>query len=69
MNLRGKFTTDETGRVWFTDPFNASAGDQELDHMCRTISPSGAADDGLAIFRDLGKQLLAKSLEPLIQAT
>ena len=24
---------DKQGRIWFTDPFNGSAGDQELDHM------------------------------------
>ena len=32
-NNPNDLAVDKQGRVWFTDPFNASAGDQDLDHM------------------------------------
>ncbi len=32
-NNPNDLAVDKQGRIWFTDPFNGSAGDQELDHM------------------------------------
>ena len=32
-NNPNDLAVDKQGRIWFTDPFNDSAGDQELDHM------------------------------------
>ena len=32
-NNPNDLAVDKQGRVWFTDPFNGTAGDQELDHM------------------------------------
>jgi len=32
-NNPNDLAVDKQGQVWFTDPFNGSAGDQELDHM------------------------------------
>ena len=32
-NNPNDLAVDRQGRIWFTDPFNGSAGEQELDHM------------------------------------
>ena len=32
-NNPNDLAVDKQGRIWFTAPFNGSAGDQELDHM------------------------------------
>ena len=32
-NNPNDLAVDKQGRIWFTDPFNGSAGDQELEHM------------------------------------
>lgn len=32
-NNPNDLSVDKQGRIWFTDPFNGTAGDQELDHM------------------------------------
>ena len=32
-NNPNDLAVDKQGRIWFTDPFNGTAGDQELDHM------------------------------------
>ena len=32
-NNPNDLAVDKQGRIWFTDPFNSTAGDQELDHM------------------------------------
>ena len=41
-NNPNDLAVDKQGRIWFTDPFNGSAGDQELDHMSvLRLDPAG----------------------------
>ena len=41
-NNPNDLAVDKQGRIWFTDPFNGSAGDQELDHMSvLRLDPTG----------------------------
>ena len=41
-NNPNDLAVDKQGRIWFTDPFNGSAGDQELDHMSiLRLDPNG----------------------------
>ena len=42
-NNPNDLAVDRQGRIWFTDPFNGNAGDQELDHMSvLRLDPKGA---------------------------
>ena len=42
-NNPNDLAVDRQGRVWFTDPFNGSAGAQELDHMSvLRLDPQGS---------------------------
>ncbi len=44
-NNPNDLAVDRQGRIWFTDPFNGSAGDQELDHMSvLRLDPKGDDD-------------------------
>ena len=41
-NNPNDLAVDKLGRIWFTDPFNGSAGGQELDHMSvLRLDPTG----------------------------
>lgn len=41
-NNPNDLAVDKQGRIWFTDPFNGSAGNQELDHMSvLRLDPAG----------------------------
>ena len=44
LNNPNDLAVDKQGRIWFSDPFNAMAGDQELDHMSvLRLDPTGDA--------------------------
>ena len=49
-NNPNDLAVDRQGRIWFTDPFNGSAGEQELDHMSvLRLDPQG--DDSWELTR------------------
>ncbi len=49
-NNPNDLAVDRQGRIWFTDPFNGSAGEQELDHMSvLRLDPKG--DDNWELTR------------------